>query len=47
MPLNEDPKPIETKLRWHLHGTILDGNSIGLNQKIELKGKLIVWKTEM
>ncbi len=33
-PLDEDPRPIETKkLKWHLHGTILEGNSIGPDQK--------------
>ncbi len=32
-PLNEDPRPIDLKLKCHLHGTILEGNSIGLNQK--------------
>jgi hypothetical protein len=46
-PLDEDPRPIEAKLRWHLHGTILEGNSIGLDQKIKLKGKLTVWRTKM
>jgi len=32
-PLDEDPRPIEAKLRWHLHGNILEGNSISLDQK--------------
>jgi hypothetical protein len=32
-PLDEDPKPIEAKLRWHLHGTILEGNSILVRTK--------------
>jgi len=34
-PLNEDPRSIEAKLRWYLHGTILEGNSIGPDQKVE------------
>jgi hypothetical protein len=46
-PLDEDPKPIEAKLKWHLHGTILEGNSIGPNPKMELKGELMVCKTKM
>jgi hypothetical protein len=33
-PLDEDPRPIEAKLRWHLHGTILERNSISSNQKM-------------
>ncbi len=46
-PLNEDPRPIEAKLRWHQHGTILEGNSIGPDQKMELKGELMVWRTKI
>jgi hypothetical protein len=46
-PLDEDLRPFEAKLRWHLHGTILEGSSISLDQKMELKGKLMVWKTNM
>ncbi len=46
-PLNEDPRPIEAKLRWHLHDTILEGNSIGLDQKMEFKGELMVWRTKI
>jgi hypothetical protein len=46
-PLDEDPTPIEIKLRCHLHDTILEGNSIGSDQKLELKGKLMVWRTKM
>jgi hypothetical protein len=37
-PLDDDQRPIEAKLRWHLHGNILEGNSIGLDQKMELNG---------
>jgi hypothetical protein len=46
-PLDEDPRLIATKLRWHLHGTILEGNSITLDQKMELKGELMVWRIKM
>jgi hypothetical protein len=46
-PLNEDPRPIETKLRWHLHGTILEGNSISPDQEMELKEEFMVWRTKM
>ncbi len=45
--LNEDPRPIEAKLRWHLHDTILEGNSVGPEQKMELKGGLMVWRTKI
>jgi len=24
--LDEDPKPIQANLKWHLHGIILEGN---------------------
>jgi hypothetical protein len=37
-PLDEDPRSIEAKLRCHLHGNILEANSIGLDQKMELNG---------
>jgi hypothetical protein len=43
-PLNEDPKPIEAKLKWHIHDTIFEGNSIGLDQKMELKGEFTIRK---
>jgi hypothetical protein len=48
-PLDEDPRPIEieAKLRWNLHGTNLQGNSIGPNPKMKLKGKLMIWRIEM
>ncbi len=32
-PLDKDLRPNETKLKWYLHGTILEGNSIGMDQK--------------
>jgi len=43
-PLGEDLGPIQTNLKWHLHGIILKGNSIGPYQKMKLKGKLMVGK---
>jgi hypothetical protein len=46
-PLDEDPRPIEAKLKWHVHGTILEGNLIGLDQKMELKKDLMVWRIKM
>jgi len=46
-PLDEDPRPIEAKLRWNLHGTNLQGNSIGPNPKMKLKGELMIWRIKM
>jgi hypothetical protein len=46
-PLDEDSRPIEAKLRWHLYGTILEGNLVGMDKKMEFKGKLMVWRTKM
>jgi hypothetical protein len=37
--LDEDPKSFQANLGWHLHGITLEGNSIGLDQKMKLKGK--------
>jgi hypothetical protein len=31
--LDQDPKPTQPNLRWHLHDFIVEGNSIGLDQK--------------
>ncbi len=36
-PLDEDLNPIQANLSWHLHGVILEGNSIDLDQKMKLK----------
>jgi len=36
-PLDEDPNPIQANLTWHLHGVVLEGNSIDLDQKLKLK----------
>jgi len=47
MPLGEDLEPIQTNLKWYLHGINLKGNSIGADQKMKLKGKFMVWKTKM
>jgi hypothetical protein len=38
-PLDESPRPKSGKLGLNLHGTILEGKSIGLNNKKELKWK--------
>jgi hypothetical protein len=46
-PLDEDPNPIQTNLSWHLHGVILEGKLIDLDQKMKLKKKFTVWKTKM
>jgi hypothetical protein len=42
-PLDEDPKPIEVASTWHHFGR----NSIDPDQKMELKGELMVWKTKI
>jgi hypothetical protein len=36
-PLNEGPRPRSGKLRLNLHGTILEGKSIGLDPPKRLK----------
>jgi hypothetical protein len=48
-PLDEDLRPrIEAKLMWNLHGTSLEGNSIGPDPKIKLKGgELMIWRIKM
>ncbi len=46
-PLDEHLGSIQANLKWHLHGIILEGNSIGLDQKMNPKGKLMVWRTKM
>jgi hypothetical protein len=42
-PLDEGPRPKSGKLRliWH----VLEGKSIGLDQKTVIKGKLLIWIT--
>jgi hypothetical protein len=47
LPLDEDPRPKSGKLRLNLHGTILEGKSIGSGQKREFKGEIMIWRTEM
>jgi hypothetical protein len=37
MALNENLTPRRTNLKWHLHHTILEGNSIGLYPKNEVQ----------
>jgi len=36
-PLDKDAKLRRANLRWHQHGTILEGNSIGSHQKKGIK----------
>jgi hypothetical protein len=43
MPFHKNLKPTQANLRWHLHGIILKGNSIGFNQKMKLRKEFMVW----
>jgi hypothetical protein len=43
-PLDERPRPKNDKSRLNLHGTILEGNSTGSDQKQRQKGKELKWK---
>jgi hypothetical protein len=49
--LDECPRPKSGKSRLNLHGTILEGKSIGSDpkkkKKQELKGELMIWRTKM
>jgi hypothetical protein len=36
-----------TKTRLNLHGTVLEGKSLGSNQGKKLEGELMVWRTKM
>jgi hypothetical protein len=45
--LNEGARPRTGKSSLHLHGSILEGKSIGSHQKMELKGKFMIWRIEM
>jgi hypothetical protein len=40
--LNEGPRPKSGKLKLNLHGTFLEGKSMGLDQKTMLKGELLI-----
>jgi len=46
-PLDKDKGLRQIKLWFSLHGIILEGKPISLDQKKELKGELIVWKTKV
>lgn len=46
-PLDKGPRQRNAKLRWHLHGIILEGKPTNLDPKKELKGELMVWKTNI
>ncbi len=48
-PLKEGPQPKIGKLRLNLHGTILEGKSIGLDppKKKDFQGELMIWRTKM
>jgi hypothetical protein len=42
-PLNEGPRPKSGKSRLNLHGTILEGRSIGfMNKEKSSKGELMI-----
>jgi hypothetical protein len=51
--LDEGSRPKSGKLRLNLHGTILEGKSIGSDpkkerkKKKELRGELMIWRTKM
>ncbi len=45
--LDVGAKPKSSKSMLNLHGTILEGKSIGLNQKKSLKGELIICITKL
>jgi hypothetical protein len=45
-PLDEGPRPKSGKLGLNLHGTFLEGKSIGLDPKIMLKGEILIWRTK-
>jgi hypothetical protein len=45
-PLDEGPRPKSGKSRVNLHGTILEGKSIGSDpKKEEFKGELTIGRT--
>jgi hypothetical protein len=46
-PLDEGARPRSGKSSLHLHGSILEGKSIGSDQKKELKGEFMIWRTKM
>jgi hypothetical protein len=46
-PLDENPRPIQANLKWHLHNTILERTQINPKQKMQLKRELMVWRTKI
>jgi hypothetical protein len=46
-PLKEGPRPKSGKLRLNLHGTILEGKSVGSDPTKDLKRELMSWRTKM
>jgi hypothetical protein len=47
-PLDEVSRPKIGQLKLNLHGTILEGKSIGLDpKKKELKGELMIWRMKV
>ncbi len=46
-PLDKGLKQRNAKLWWHLHGIILEGKPTNLDPKKELKGELVVWRTNI
>jgi hypothetical protein len=46
-PLDKDAKLRRANLRWHQHGTFWREIQLVHTQKMEFKGKLMVWKIKM
>jgi hypothetical protein len=46
-PLDEGWKPKSDKSRLNIHGTILEGKSIGSNQKNNKIKNVMIWKIKM
>jgi hypothetical protein len=44
--LDESPKPKSGKWKLNLHGTILEGRSIGSDQKTMVREELLIWRTK-
>ncbi len=50
-PLDEGPRPKSGKLRLNLHGKtymapVLEGKSIGSDQKTVLEEEILIWRTK-
>jgi hypothetical protein len=46
MNSDEGSRPKSGRLRLNLHGLVLEGKSIGSDQKIMLKGELLIQRTK-